>query len=204
MENLEQRAIRRVLAGDRDAFRVLMDRHMPAVFRMTYRITGNSLDAEEAAQEAFLLAYKKLSSFREHAAFGTWVYRIAMNCSLDLVERRSRDLGWDAVTIEPGSLAENIAVSPGPTPEAELLQKEAFGRRERAMLTLTPMERTAFTLRHMEDQPVQIIADALGVPANSAKQAIFRAVAKLRRELTRIPRARSNPATAPALNKDSQ
>jgi RNA polymerase sigma-70 factor (ECF subfamily) len=204
MANVEQDAIRRVLAGDRDAFRVLMDRHLPTVLRMTYRVTGNPGDAEEAAQEAFLLAYKKLSSFREQSAFGTWVYRIAMNCSLNLVERRARDLAWNAVTIEPGSPTENIAVSRGLTPEAEVLQREALRRRERAMLTLTPMERTAFILRHMEDQSIQIIADALGVPANSAKQAIFRAVAKLRRELAPAPPPSSVPFTSALRTKDSQ
>ena len=204
MGNLEQDAIRRILAGDRDAFRVLMDRHLPTVLRMTYRVTGNAVDAEEAAQEAFLLAYKKLSSFREQSAFGTWVYRIAMNCSLTLVERRSRDLGWNAVTIEPGSPSENIAVSRGLTPEAALLQNEALRRRERAMLTLTPMERTAFVLRHMEDQPLQVIADALGVPLNSAKQAVFRAVAKLRRELAPALRASAPPLATAKLAKESR
>lgn len=189
MGNVEQEAIRRTLAGDRDAFRVLMDRHLPTVLRMTYRVTGNAVDAEEAAQEAFLRAYKKLPGFREQAAFGTWVYRIAMNCSLNLVERRSRDPGWNAVPLEPGTPTDNIAVSPNPTPEAELLHNEALRRRERAMLTLTPMERTAFILRHMEEQSIQVIADALGVPANSAKQAVFRAVAKLRRELAPTPLA---------------
>lgn len=201
---MEQDAIRRILAGDRDAFRVLMDRHLPTVLRMTYRVTGNAVDAEEAAQEAFLLAYKKLSSFREQAAFGTWVYRIAMNCSLNLVERRARNVAWDAVSIEPGSPTENIAVSPRLTPEAELLNNEALRRRERAMLTLTPMERTAFILRHMEDQPIQVIADALGVHANSAKQAIFRAVAKLRRELAPTPLASSAASASTARIKDSQ
>lgn len=205
MGNTEQDAIRRILAGDRDAFRVLMDRHLPTVLRMTYRVTGNPVDAEEAAQEAFLLAYKKLPGFREQSAFGTWVYRIAMNCALNLVERRSRNLAWDAVAIEPGSSTENIAISPNLTPEAELLQKEALRRRQRAMLTLTPMERSAFILRHMEDQPIQVIADALGVPANSAKQAIFRAVAKLRRELAPTPRAATpSPATPPTPTKDPQ
>lgn len=208
MGNTEQDAIRRILAGDRDAFRVLMDRHLPTVLRMTYRVTGSPVDAEEAAQEAFLLAYKKLSSFREHSSFGTWVYRIAMNCSLNLVERRSRNVAWNAVSIEPGSPSENIAVSPGLTPEAAVLQTEALRRRQRAMLTLTPMERTAFVLRHMEDQSIQTIAEALGVPANSAKQAIFRAVAKLRRELAPTPRASANPlaATSPTStpNKDPQ
>ncbi len=204
MANVEQDAIRRVLAGDRDAFRVLMDRHLPTVLRMTYRVTGNAVDAEEAAQEAFLLAYKKLSSFREQSAFGTWVYRIAMNCSLNLVERRARNVAWNAVTIEPGSPTENIAVSPGLTPEASLLQREALRRRERAMLTLTPMERTAFILRHMEDQSIQVIAEALGVPGNSAKQAIFRAVAKLRRELAPKLPATSIAFASTKRNKDPQ
>jgi RNA polymerase sigma-70 factor (ECF subfamily) len=204
MVNVEQEAIRRTLAGDRDAFRVLMDRHLPTVLRMTYRVTGNAVDAEEAAQEAFLLAYKKLPTFREQAAFGTWVYRIAMNCSLSLVERRSRNITWDAVSLEPGSPTDNLAVSPRPTPEAELLHNEALHRRERAMLTLTPMERTAFILRHMEDQPIQIIADALGVPANSAKQAIFRAVAKLRRELAPAPHAPSAPLASTGSTKESR
>ncbi|MGA7156079.1 MAG: sigma-70 family RNA polymerase sigma factor [Acidobacteriaceae bacterium] len=198
MGNLEQEAIRRTLAGDRDAFRVLMDRHLPTVLRMTYRVTGNAIDAEEAAQEAFLLAYRKLPNFREESAFGTWVYRIAMNCSLNLVERRTRDLGWDAISLEPGSPTDNLAVSPHLNPEASLLHNEAILRRENAMLSLTPMERTAFILRHMEEQPLQVIADALGVPINSAKQAVFRAVAKLRRELAPAPPAATRqPATKP-------
>ena len=196
MRNIEQEAIRSILAGDRDAYRVLMERHLPAVLRVTSRITGNPVDAEEAAQEAFLRAYNKLPEFREQAAFGTWVYRIAMNCALNLVERRSRDLGWNAVALDDEPRAGNIAVSHGPTPEAELLDREAVSQRERAMQALTPMERTAFVLRHMEDQSMNVIATALGVPVNSAKQAVFRAVSKLRRELapTRSVSAVSIPA----------
>ena len=72
------------------------------------------------------------------------------------------------------------------------------------MLTLTPMERTAFILRHMEDQPIQVIADALGVPGNSAKQAIFRAVAKLRRELAPAAPPSSATFSSTVRNKDSQ
>src|ERR1051325_4897656 len=92
MEKAEKDAIRRVIAGDRDAYRVLMDRHYAAVFRISFRITGNEADAEEAAQESFLRAYNKLPEFRQDAAFGTWVTRIAMNTAMNLVERRNRDL----------------------------------------------------------------------------------------------------------------
>ncbi|MES2393928.1 MAG: sigma-70 family RNA polymerase sigma factor [Acidobacteriota bacterium] len=192
MESVEQEAIRRTIAGDRDAFRILMDRHLPSILRLTLRITGNDVDAEEAAQEAFLRAYNKLPSFREDAAFGTWVYRIAMNCSLNLLERRTRDLGWSAVPLDHDPDPANIPVSQRPNPEAEFLTGEAIRRREQAMLTLTPMERTAFVLRHLEDQPMAVIAQSLNVSLNSAKQAVFRAVAKLRRELA--PARPSPPA----------
>lgn len=181
MEDLEREAIRRVLVGDREEYRVLMERHLPAVLRMTLRVTGNMEDAEEAAQEAFLQAYKKLPNFREQAAFGTWVYRIAMNCSLNLIKRRTRNPEWDAESLDsPTNMA---PASPQPTPEAALLNEEAERERERAMNLLTPMERTAFILRHIEEQPVSVIAKALGVTANSARQTLFRAVVKLRREL---------------------
>jgi RNA polymerase sigma-70 factor (ECF subfamily) len=198
MKNIEQEAIRSILAGDRDAYRVLMERHLPAVLRATLRITGSAVDAEEAAQEAFLRAYNKLPEFREQAVFGTWVYRIAMNCALNLVERRSRDLGWNAVALDDEPRAGDLAVSHQPTPEAALLDREAVSQRERAMQALTPMERTAFVLRHMEEQSLDVIAKALGVPVNSAKQAVFRAVSKLRRELAP---ARSVPAVSiPAMS----
>lgn len=182
MENLEQAAIRQVLAGDPDAYRILMDRHLPAVLRMTLRVTGSAEDAEEAAQEAFLRAYNKLPSFREHATFGTWVYRIAMNCALNLVERRTRDLGWNAVSIETSPHSHDQLLSGRPTPEAFLLESEATEQREHLLGCLTPMERSAFLLRHLEDQPIAVIAEALGVTANTARQTIFRAASKLRRQ----------------------
>ena len=196
MEPWEQEAIRRVLAGDQAEYRVLMERHLPMVLRMTLRVTGNLEDAEEAAQEAFLLAYKKLSRFREEAAFGTWVYRIAMNCSLNLMKRRTRNVAWNAESLDdaPGS---QQAVSSQLTPEAALLDAEAQLERERAMSTLTPRERTAFVLRHLEEQPVDVIADALGISANSARQVVFRAITKLRRKLA-PPRADVRSTVSPS------
>jgi len=188
MDVVEQEVIRRVVAGDRDAYRVLMERHLPAVLRVTMRITASEVDAEEAAQEAFLRAYVKLADFKGQSSFGTWVYRIAMNCSLNIVERRSRDLGWNAVEMDGEAGGANQVRSESVTPEQAVLDGESQVLRERAMQQLTPMERTAFVLRHMEDQPMNTIAEALGVPVNSAKQAVFRAVSKLRKELRPVKR----------------
>lgn len=187
MEKTETEAIRAVLSGNRDAYRVLMDRHLHSVFRVAYRITGNEADAEEAAQEAFLRAYNKLPGFRQDSAFSTWITRIAMNTAINLVERRNRDLSYHAPRIAEMPSADGatvtVAAANAHSPESVLLDGEAASLRREALDTLTPMERTAFTLRHMEDMPIAEIAAALNVPANSAKQAVFRAVGKLRRSL---------------------
>jgi RNA polymerase sigma-70 factor (ECF subfamily) len=188
MDKAETEAIRGVLAGNRDAYRVLMDRHFCSVTRVAFRITGNEADAEEAAQEAFLRAYNKLPSFRQDSAFSTWIMRIAMNTAINLVERRNRDLSYRAPRIADEPLAADTVriADKQASPEVSLLNREAVSLRQVAMAELTPMERTAFTLRHMEDVPMAEIAAALNITSNSAKQAVFRAVSKLRRSLTPI------------------
>jgi RNA polymerase sigma-70 factor (ECF subfamily) len=189
MDKSEAEAIRDVLAGDRDAYRVLMDRHLCSVSRIAFRITGNEADAEEAAQETFLRAYNKLPSFRQDSTFSTWIMRIAMNTAINLVERRRRDVSYYAprVADEPSAADHTVWIADTQTsPEASLLHREAISLRQAAMAELTPMERTAFTLRHLEDVPMAEIATALNVTNNSAKQAVFRAVSKLRRSLTPI------------------
>src|SRR5580698_4869463 len=99
METTETETIRRVLDGDRDAYRVLMERHFFTVHRVAFRITGNEADAEEATQEAFVRAYGRLASFRQEAKFATWMTRIAMNTAINLVQRRKRDVLHDAPRI---------------------------------------------------------------------------------------------------------
>ena len=183
MDKVEHDAIDGVLRGDRDSYRTLVDLHYPVVFRLAVRITGSTQDAEEVAQEAFLRAYTKLADFRQDARFATWIHRIAVNTALNLVERRSRDLNRLADPITAGDASFAEPPDRQATPERALLDREAASLRQAAMAALTPMERTAFTLRHMEDLPIPEIAAALHVPANSAKQAVFRAVTKLRRSL---------------------
>jgi RNA polymerase sigma-70 factor (ECF subfamily) len=166
-----------------------MDRHFCSVARVAFRITGNEADAEEAAQEAFLRAYNKLPSFRQDSAFSTWIMRITMNTAINLVERRKRDLSYHAPRIadEPSIADHTVPIADRQAgPEVSLLNREAVSLRQVAMAELTPMERTAFTLRHMEDVPMAEIAAALNITTNSAKQAVFRAVSKLRRSLTPI------------------
>ena len=186
MDKVEQSAIRDTLRGNPDCFRALVDRHYAAIFRVAFRITGHAQDAEEVAQEAFLRAYHNLAAFQQNSTFSTWIHRIAMNTALNFVERRTRDRSLIADSFSNDSLASQVRLEPVDQhagPEHLLLDREAHTLREAGMAELTPMERAAFTLRHLEGLPIPDIAAALHVPANSAKQAVFRAVTKLRRSL---------------------
>src|SRR6478609_6523970 len=87
--------------GDSEAFRALVERHSRAVYRLAHRMTGSAQDAEDVVQETFLRAYKQLSRFESRANFSTWLHRIAVNCSIDLIRSRPhRESGHDAEDLD--------------------------------------------------------------------------------------------------------
>src|SRR6516225_1797507 len=91
MEQEEAAAVRRVLAGDRNAFRVLVELHSRAIFKLAYRIMGNETDADDVVQETFLRAYAKLKDFHWQASLRTWLCRIASNYCMDLLLKRKHE-----------------------------------------------------------------------------------------------------------------
>src|ERR1700739_1828089 len=141
METTDATFVARARTGDSDAFRVLVERHSRALFRLAFRMTGNQQDAEDVVQESFLRAYKQLGKFDERATFGTWLYRFAANCSLDLVRSRKRrsEHVAAAVGVEGGAgLHEIVAKLPAhaPTPERIALSGEVRERVLEAMQEL--------------------------------------------------------------------
>ena len=175
-------------AGNREAFRTLVERHSRAVFRVAYRITGNEADAEDVVQETFLRAYTELPRFESRAGFGTWAHRIAANCAIDLIRRRRNTVSDADDQSEP--LLARLA-SPAPGPERVAAGRQLRERMDRVLDELTPLERAAFTLRHLEQQSVEEISAALGQNPAATRHSIFRAVAKMRRALE--PMVRTDP-----------
>jgi RNA polymerase sigma-70 factor (ECF subfamily) len=90
MPETDATAVALARSGDSDAFRALVERHSRAVYKLAHRMTGSSQDAEDVVQETFLRAYRQLSRFESRANFGTWLHRIAVNCSIDLIRSRRR------------------------------------------------------------------------------------------------------------------
>jgi RNA polymerase sigma-70 factor, ECF subfamily len=179
----DHEAIRAVLSGDKDAYGALVVRHSRTLFRVAYRITGNEADAEEVVQDAFLRGYRKLEGFEAKSNFGTWIYRIAVRCALDKIHGRRTDLNSRVAEADDPEQGELQVASSAAGPERLLLSREIATLQQSAMHLLTPTERAAFVMRHMEDRSTEEIGVALGIRPNAAKQAVFRAVQKLRHRL---------------------
>jgi RNA polymerase sigma-70 factor (ECF subfamily) len=182
MANEEARWVARAGAGDAAAFRHLVDAHSAQLFRVCARITGDKALAEDAVQEAFFNAYRHLGDFDGRSAFSTWLHRIAVNAALAEMRKRNRveaelPEGDDAADM----LASAFEAPPGPDRHAA--SAELRRDIETELQRMSALERTAFVLRHHEGQSLEDISAALSLSTSASKQAIFRAVRKLRAAL---------------------
>lgn len=187
MEPSDAATVAQALAGDRDAFQAVVERHSRSLFRLAFRMTGNEHDAEEVVQEAFLRAYRRLDQFESRASLGTWLYRICANCALDLlrVRRREDERRQEEAPAEnedAPSLVEQMPAD-APSPERLVLSRQMGDRIEHALSSLSDMERAAFLMRHSEGLSIEEIGAALGLKPSATKNSIFRAVQKMRRAL---------------------
>lgn len=182
MEGSDAAAVARARAGDREAFRALVEKHSRNVFRLAFRVMGNEEDAEDVVQETFLKAYRNLQRFAGQSEFSTWLHRIAANCAVDALRRRrpreSRREPLEAEALE--------AVAGDASPERAFFGSELKDRIARSLERLSAMERAAFVLRHFEGRTIAQISRTLGVRRGAAKNCVFRAVSKLRRDLAPI------------------
>jgi RNA polymerase sigma-70 factor, ECF subfamily len=175
--------VRAVLAGDKEAYGALVRAHSATVFRVAFRIIGSEADAEEIVQETFLRGYQRLESYQHRSSFGTWIYRIAVNCALNRVSRPGIEAEYrHGEESDPEEKTVQVATRDA-DPQRMVLSGEISAAQQVAMQRLTPTEKSAFVLRHLEDRSISEVAEVLEIAPNAAKQAVFRAVQKLRREL---------------------
>lgn len=192
-------AVARARSGDEDAFRTLVERHGRALYRLACRMTGSPADAEDIVQEAFIRAHRQLRTFEARAGVSTWLYRIAVNCAIDHLRARPRRQTtplerWDTEVPVPCE---------APRPDDLVFAREVRGRVRRALDGLTDEERAAFVLRHYHGCSMREICDVLGLTVNAAKQAVFRAVRKLRIQLRPLRAGTSGDGRAPGPAADA-
>jgi RNA polymerase sigma-70 factor (ECF subfamily) len=175
--------IERARRGDGEAYRRLVERHQGRVYGLTYRVICSAPEAEEAAQDAFLRAWRALPEFRGEARFSTWLHRIAVRCAYDassrLRARRGREQSYEEIAETPGGEAAVTAAAQASDPA------DAPDLPARLLARLSDVQRAVVTLYYMEDRPVEEIARTLDLPANTVKTHLHRARAALRATLQR-------------------
>ncbi|MCU1230819.1 MAG: polymerase sigma factor [Acidobacteria bacterium] len=177
--------IDRTLAGDEAAFAAIVERFQRRIYRVAFAIVRNEADADGIAQDTFVQAYTHLTKFEGRAELETWLTRIAINRSRDTLRRRrfvslftrSDDGdGREIMLVEP--------IDERPDAERQLMSRQLRVAIERAVERLSSQQKVIFRLRHYENLALEEIAEHLGLSAGTVRAHLFRAIHKVRKELS--------------------
>ena len=181
----EARLIEEIRAGNTEAFEYFVRQYQRKITRVAYRLLRDMGDADCAAQESFLRAWQNLNAFREGSTFETWLTRICINWCKDRLKRRRIVLYFhqspDAGPEESGP--RDTALGSDPSPERRAQAREIRERLRDAIETLSPRQKTVFTLKHFEELSIPEIAELTGLDGGTVKSHLFRAAHKIRERL---------------------
>jgi len=155
----ERELVTRAQNGDRNAFSELVRTHSQGVLNVIYRMCGNMQIAEDAAQETFIQAWLRLSSYRPQSSLRNWLYRIAVNTAIDMLRKEKRIL--------PGAVDDLNLTDSDPGPEAMAASSEQTELVQNAVLTLPDASRAVLVLREFEGFSYQEIAESLEIPVGT-------------------------------------
>jgi RNA polymerase sigma-70 factor, ECF subfamily len=175
----ERRLILDAQEGSREAFRLLVERHMKQAYNIAYGVIADHDEAEDIAQESFVRVHRSLRSFRGDAGFGTWLYRIVMNVSINRLrqkkvrERRELHLqaGFQERPLMDGDALVDAAGSSEPDFHAHL---------ERALHRLPTLQRAVVILRHMNGMSTKQVGSILNCSEGTVKTHLHRGLRKMR------------------------
>jgi RNA polymerase sigma-70 factor (ECF subfamily) len=189
----EAALIERARDGDKDAYDTLVRRYQEVVFRTAYVITTDAGEAEDAAQEAFVKAYRALGRFRRDAPFRPWIVRIAANEA-----RNRRRSARRRMELRPSDTSANLVADPAdpaPGPEQTVLRRERQAALLEALQDLAEGDRTVIAYRYFFELSETEMADALGVARGTVKSRLSRALERLRHRFPELAdRARGGGA----------
>ena len=186
-ESTDQQLVDQVMAGNKNAFNLLVMRYQHRVAALIARFVQDPQEVEDVAQEAFIKAYRALPLFRGDSAFYTWLYRIAVNTAKNYLVARSRrppaqDLEIDEVEpMETGSVLREIE-----SPEGSLSTSELKAVIELALDSLPEELKTAFILREFSGLSYEDIAEVMDCPVGTVRSRIFRAREAIDRKITEL------------------
>jgi RNA polymerase sigma-70 factor (ECF subfamily) len=172
--------IQRIAERDLDAFKKLVERHKIFVTNTCYNLIGNHQQTEETAQDVFLQVYRSASSFRRQSKVSTWLYRIAVNRSLNVIRQNKRSRWIQS------KASKEIAGIPDNDPDHQLERNQMKVLLKKAVNSLPEKQKTVFILNKYEGLPPKEIAEILGISANSVEVRIHRAKRNLQKKLSSL------------------
>ena len=180
----EARLIEEIRAGNTEGFEYFVRQYQRKITRVAYRLLRDMGEADCAAQESFLRAWQNLGDFREGSTFETWLTRICINWCKDRLKRRRLVLYFHQVADDGDETGpRDTAPHPDPSPERHAMSREIRERLRDAIETLSPRQKTVFTLKHFEQLSIPEIAELTGVDSGTVKSHLFRAAHKIRERL---------------------
>lgn len=181
--------ITRIREGDREAYRLLVDRHRDRVFGILVRMTADRNLAEELAQDAFVKAYLNLDTFRGDSSFGTWVVQIGIHAARDLFRKNRRDRNYGVISLEEYLEQSASRQIPSDKKQVDALTRlqlsETGDRLEQELDALPTLYREVFVLKHVDGMSFEQIAATTGDSVGSLKVRAHRARRMLRDALSR-------------------
>ena len=169
----DRQLVEAVTSGDREAFRSLVEREQTPVFRTCYRILGRIADAEDVAQETFVIASRSIGTYRGEGSLGAWLGRIATRQAMRRLSQRR-----DAISIDaPGA---NVASVGGLDPLGQAIAAERSARIRSAVSALSEPYRETVALRFFAELSLAEIAEQTGRPLGTVKTHLHRGLARLR------------------------
>jgi len=189
IDALELEIVRRAQRGERRAFDLLVIRYQGRILSVLNRYTRNSADAEDAAQETFLKAYRGLKQFRCESAFYTWLHRIALNCAKSLLKTRACAFAgptWDVLARSDDMSELPSQLRDAATPDQVTCAGEMRDLIDSTLSSLPPGHRTAIMLREVDGISYAAIAAAMHVPIGTVRSRIFRAREVLDKQLRQL------------------
>jgi RNA polymerase sigma-70 factor (ECF subfamily) len=172
VKNADLELAARIRSGDGTAFDELYQRHAARLYNLAYRLAGTANDAEDLLQDIFLLAYRKLGSFRGDSSLGTWLYRLAMNHCLDVLRSRQSRMGQQTDSLDEEGAAEPTA-APALGAVSRIDLDRAIGRLPHAC-------RAAFLLHDVEGFGHQEVGVILGISEGTSKSQVHKARLRIR------------------------
>lgn len=184
MNEEERTLVREAQDGNARAFEKLVHRYDRRVLSLAYQLVGNTQDAEDVYQEAFMRAYDKIGRFRFESDFYTWLYRIVVNCAISYRKKRNRQLHRSIEEAsERNGTAQWMPVDDKPEPDRLILDNEIREQVEAILDTLSLMQRTVFVLRFLQDFKIKDIAQIIDCSEGTVKNYLFRGTQKMKKSL---------------------